>query len=182
MSFVFFRHSSKNSKKLLLISPELIQERLVQIIFRIPESVEMKQCSGLTIFRDFSEKACNGDSIPIISSHEFPALRLKEFLHPVSRLHYGTMKMMRPFPTVQIAIIPRLTRIHHKRIEPAGQWLCCLHRTTVIVQKDAGIIFTDGFEKVDKIAAVIKQRRNCELIDELINTANVQAQISKMFR
>ena len=89
--------------------------------------------------------------------------------------------MMFPLPAVQVTVIPRLTWIYHKRVEPAGQGFCRLNRAAVLIQEDTRIIFSNRFQEINEVAAFVQKLGFREFAEELIHTADIQTDVTKVF-
>lgn len=141
---------------MLLVFLELLQKRSVKIKFSVPEPMEVKECFFLSMFWDAFEQSGNWNRIGKICLHECAGLRLKVFLHPVSAFDYWAAEVMLPLPAVQIAEYTSLIWLYHERVEATGHGFCWLHRTPILIQKDTGIIFSDRFQEVHEIPAIIE--------------------------
>lgn len=156
MLFHFLCHSAEDCKQSSLVLLELLQEWSVQIEFRVPEPVEVKECFFLPMFRDTPEQSGNRDCIGKICLHECAGLLLEVFLHPASCFYHRSTEVMLPFPAVQVPEYTRLIWLYHERVELAGHGFCGLHRTSALIHEDAGVIFSDRFQKIHKIPAIVK--------------------------
>lgn len=182
MLFHFLCHSAEDCKQSSLVLLELLQEWSVQIEFRVSEPMEVKECFFFPMLRDSFEQSGNRDRIGKICLHECAGLLLEVFFHPASCFHHGAAEVMLPFPAVQVPEYTRLIWLYHKRVESAGHGFCGLHRTSVLVQEDAGIIFSDRFQEIHKIPAIVEQRNRCELCEKFIGAANIQTDVTQVLR
>lgn len=142
--------------------------------------MEVKECFFLSQFWDASEQSGNWNRIGKIHLHEYTGFPLEVFLHPVSGFYHWAAEVMLPFPTVQIAESPRPICIHHERVESAGHRFCWLHRTPILIQKDTGIIFSDRFQEVHEISAIVEQRNRRKLSEKFIGTANIKTSVTQV--
>ena len=133
----------------------------------------MKQGFRFSMLRDPPEQHGNRFYFGIFRLQVSPAFMREVFLHPVSGFDQWTTEMMQPFLTVEILECPRLTWIYHKGIEPACQGLCFLDSAAALVQENAGIVRSNGFQEIHKVAAFIQQFRFRKFAEKLIHAADV---------
>lgn len=140
----------------------------------------MKECFFLSMFWDASEQSGNWNRIGKIHLHEYTGLLLEVFLHPISGFDYRAAEVMLPLPAVQVAEYTSLIWLYHERVEATGHGFCWLHRTPILIQKDTGIIFSDRFQEVHEIPAIIEKRNRCKLSEKFIGTANIQTDVAQV--